>query len=301
MLLLASTALAGVVFERDATTDSTPQDPLDYQSPTAESRVWYGVARERATRRSLDFALTTLTAVVAPCAGPAATVVAKVSLDKTGALSVAPVGKSVLGTCLKSALNGRVLPVLVSTPVSAEYTVRWDGVADQPAVTAAPEAFCLPLDAEPGFSGVPWGALADTQPNLDVTSFKDTSRFYRRLGDSGARWFGADVLATFAFGPEGFYAASVGGTSPTAAFHVREALTARYGTPRWDAKYMVWYWRGNERILQFSAPTGTDTYVVTLLDMGRARRSGMVDRLPGDPVDAAHPEVGTRLPKIYQQ
>lgn len=298
-MLLVPLAAAGVTFAPGPDVDVSALDPLPIAATTAVGRDWYGKARARETIRGVVLTGATFEEPITTCLGssPAATVTVRIAVDSTGVLDVqAP--KDPLGACVAGAMDGHRVPMLVASTARQAYTVTWDGTPSLRSGTPTPEGFCPELDRAAGFSGVPWGAAGDSLPNAEVETVKDTSRTYRRSGDQEARWLGAKIAATFAFGESGFYAAGLTG-QVSGAFQVRERLVELYGQPRWDGPNKAWYWRGNERILQMIPDTGNGFFVVSLLDIGRARAGGLVERLPGDPATEVGPEGGTRLPKIY--
>ena len=300
-MLLVPVAAAAVVFERDATRVLPTLEPLDVQASTSRAREWTETARSNATIRSLELALAGFEEPLDTClAGvPAASTAVTVAVDRRGVASV-KAGDDALANCVTVTIGKAVLPIVVAAPVSVKYTVRWDGTAVTRAVTPTPEGFCPEIDRELGFSGVAWGATADTLFEADLTGANENSRLYTRRGDNGGRWLGAAVGVSFVFDAEGLYAVGVSGDE-SGSFQVREQLVALYGQPKWDAANKSWYWRGNERLLQLIPDTDAGKFVVSLLDIARGRQTGLVQRLPGDAVDPANPETGSRLPKIYSK
>ncbi len=306
---LMGVALAGVRFERPpAKVEEGALDAAPLTTSTAEHRAW----RERMSTRGgyavMDAVLRWRADDIDACVrtgGATADLTARVdvAVSTDGTTTVkAKDGDLTLAGCVASVVGG-----LTSAPlrrdVKGTYTVSWTAAADAAPTTPAadPLAFAPKVDDEGGFGAIPFGAPASVDESMMAVGSQKSTTFYQRQADYLVKWFGASLFgASYAFGEDGFYAVTVGVVGTTTAWRLREALTARYGPPRWDNRFGAYYWRGERLLLQYRPVPASEEVTITLLDIGRARTSGLAESLPGDPVDPLETDADRRLPRIFQ-
>ncbi len=330
MFLLAAligAASAAVTFERAPEKDE--EGVLDAPPITAdrsEARTWRLKAQRRGVWASVDGVVRRHADAVDACVGAAgggtdSTAEIELTLSRFGVATVKARGGAdpVLAGCVATVLHGQQLPVTLYDGVRVEYTVGFvpgvvavapDGAVAPTApvdpVVAAPaapasEAFAPRVDEERGFGPIPWGGRSSDHEGLYASSSRGSTSFYTRQADFSARWFGAPLRALeYGFGEDGLYVVTIGVSGKTTSWQLREALTARYGAPRWDTRFGAYYWRGEHVLLQFMPTTNGEDVVITFLDIGRARVSGLADRLPGDRDDPATVDSNRRMPKIFR-
>lgn len=311
VLVLLAAALADVRFERVAEKVETEDlGPIPMEDEAADRKKWLLDAAERAGLASLDGAVRWRADGIDACARAAgvpadATAKVDVTVGLDGAVKAKAKDASALGGCVVAALDGQVFPVIVEADVRGKYTVTHTPGAAPDASAAPPSAAAAPanprLDEERGFAGVAWGEPSDRLENGTAIGSQSGTTFYARRSDPLGRWLGAKVTgASYAFGKDGLHSVRLAFVGTTTAWRLREALTARYGAPDWDNGFGAYFWRG-ERVLLFFRPVpGSEEVQISLLDIARARASGLADRMPGDPVDPTKAVDGRRLPRIFQ-
>lgn len=188
-----------------------------------------------------------------------------------------------------------------ATAPAAEPAAAPPVATETPAVDPERDAFSPLVDLELGFGPVLWGGRVDDHEGFTSTSRERTTTLYVRQSDRGTRWLGAPVgIVSYAFGEEGFYCVTLAALGSTTAWKLRQVLAERYGPSRWDTRFGAYYWRGESVVVQLRPVL--DTVAVTILDIARARASGLADRLPGDRDDPT--EAGKndrRMPKIFRE
>jgi hypothetical protein len=187
--------------------------------------------------------------------------------------------------------------------LKAPVTFAAAAPSSAPAAPApASVAFAPAVDAERGFASLAWGDSASAHEGLQARSDAGGTVFYARYADADVKWFGAPLFGvSYAIGEDGFYAVTVGVVGTTTTWRLREALTARYGQPKWDNRSGVYFWRGQDVLIQFRPIPGAEEVAITLLDIARARASGLADALPGDPYEPGQPESDRRMPRIFSK
>lgn len=327
VLVLLAAALADVRFERAPEKVETEDlGPIPMEDEAADRKKWLQDAAERAGLASLDGAVRWRADGIDACAraaGVAADAVARVdvTVGLDGAVKAKAKDGGALGGCVVAALDGQVFPLIVQSDVRGKYDVTWTPGASSvasaaPAESAAPaaaeaasavssapgNAAANPrLDEERGFAGIAWGGPSDRLEDGTAIGSQSGTTFYARRSDQIGRWLGAKVTgASYAFGKDGLHSVRLAFLGTTTAWRLREALTARYGAPDWDNAFGAYFWRG-ERVLLFFRPVpGSEEVQISLLDIARARASGLADRMPGDPVDPTKSTDGRRLPRIFR-
>ncbi|MDP2313934.1 MAG: hypothetical protein Q8P41_13590 [Pseudomonadota bacterium] len=192
-------------------------------------------------------------------------------------------------------------PAATPAPASTPAPAATPAPASTPAPAGTDMAFAPLVDAERGFGPVPWGGPSADHEGLYATSSRDGSTFYTRQADTSARWLGARTSrVTYGFGADGLYVVTIGVVGTTTAWQLREALTARYGAPKWDTRFGCYYWRGATLLLQLRPEPNSEVATITWLDIPRGRASGLADRLPGDRDDPTSSDSKRRMPKIFR-
>ncbi|MFN7143499.1 MAG: hypothetical protein ACK4YP_06985 [Myxococcota bacterium] len=304
VLVLLAAALADVRFERvPEKVETEDLGPIPMEDEAADRKKWLQDAAVRAGLAALDGAVRWRADGIDACArlaGLAAGTVAKVdvTVGVDGAVKAKPRGDDPLAGCVVTALDGQVFPVIVSGDVRGKFTVTYTPSAAPEAGATAPAAR---VDEERGFAGVAWGEPSERLENGTAVGSHKGTTFYARRSDLVGRWLGAKVTgASYAFGKDGLHSVRLSFVGTTTAWRVREALTARYGAPDWDNGFGAYFWRGANVLLLFRPVPGSEEVQVSLLDIARARASGLADRMPGDPVDPTKSVDGRRLPRIFQ-
>lgn len=332
MWLVAAVALASaeVRFERTpGTFDAGDLEPAPLSTARYAYAKWLDRASERAVPKAIDAALSWRSVAVDTCLrdnGGTGVAVAPFTLAvaMTGRASVT-VDKGadpVLGACLTEVFHGQPIPVPVRKSVKYTYTARWAAAAPADAAAAPADATAAPADAaaapadaarsriafapnvdlDRGFGDIAFGTPADAVEGLSQTSTMSGTTLYSKASDDRLSWLGAQVgIVRYAFGSAGFYAATVGVGGVDTAWKLREALTARYGQPRWDNRFGVHYWRGERALVELRPIPNSSSATVTIVDMEAARASGLADDFPGTPVDASNPGDDRRLPRIFRE
>jgi len=318
-LALAPVATAAVTFDRPPEKDEAGAlDPEPSTTSEREQKEWRQKVQRRAIWAGVDATVRGAAPDVDAClraAGVAAPVEATLELvvDVQGVARAKAGGKAdpAVAACVIAPFDTVILPVLLVRTVDLDYTVKWDGVApaEAPAPAPPPEgspatatlAFAPLADNVPGLGALVWGAKADSFEAIYASNSREKTTFYTRVADYGTRWLGVPVQAlVYGFGADGLYVVTLGITGTTAQWQLRESLVARYGPSRWDTRFNAYYWRGEDCLVQLAPTPGSQNAVVTLLDIARAKDSGLADRLPGDRDEPGAVESNRRMPKIYK-
>jgi hypothetical protein len=321
-LLVTTAAHAAVTVDRPADKAEAGELTLpDEHASTADMHAWRVRAERRVDLAAVDAAvrwrMDRVEACLAKAPAGAATLQLKVTVGPDGSVTRTSADKAADPTflgCVQSAYAEQPLGVLLHDPVNLTYTFHADAappaaavpVAADPAAAPAPgatapaDAFSPALDAERGFSGVPWGARCADFEGMSAGSVHSGTTLYTRTADAGARWYGVPIQGlTYGCAEDGLYVAIVGVRGTASLYALRQALQARYGASRWDVPFGAYYWRGERVLLEARPAPGTDAMVVTLLDMAGARATGLADRLPGDRPAPGNPAGDRRLPHIF--
>ncbi|MDP2305773.1 MAG: hypothetical protein Q8P18_07070 [Pseudomonadota bacterium] len=310
---LLSDASAAVTFERAPHKDEAGAlDPAPISNVRSEVKAWRQKAQRRGVYAAVDAAVRWRAAPIDACvraAGTAAPVVAKVDIalleDGQSSVTVGKGGDPTLAGCVAAAIGGQQLPVPLYAGVKLTYTAKWEPselvVAPPSAEDAKRDAFAPLVDAELGFGPIPWGGRPADHEGLYATTTKLATTFYTRQADQLARWMGARTgQVLYAFGEDGLYGVRLAASGTTTTWKLREALVKRYGPSKWDTRFGAYFWRGESVVVQLQPVPDTEIASVTILDIARARKSGLADRLPGDRDDPTSVESNRRMPKIFR-
>lgn len=299
MLLLAGLAHAGVTFERVKTKVET-EDPGPIPDEEKKVRDWRVKISDRATYASFDQALEWRAGLMEGCLRsanlPAAQAVVEISLSRDGTFAPRRLsGDEKLAECLAIALKQPAF-VPVYRSLSIKPTINWD--PSTPALPTPPE---LPIDREQGFAVFSWGEASSGSEGMSYDTAKSTTTFMGRNGELFSSVLGSRTSgARYGFDNGEFYTAILHFSGSTDAWKVRDSLTTIYGPSKWDTSLNSYYWRGETNLLLYRV-AGEDDVVVTLLNIERARKSGLADRLPGDKSASNNAaSTGRRLPKTYK-
>lgn len=299
MLVLAGLAQAGVTFDRPKAKVETT-DPGSMPAEEAKVRDWRARISDRATYASLDRALAWRADEVEAClrAGntPAAEAVVALSLTRDGVLGVRRTsGDEPLVTCVSTAFVAPLfMPVFRS--LSGSVTVKWD-----PSTTPLPTPPPLAIDREDGFAVFAWGDPSTGAEGMSYDTAQSSTTFMTRNGEYQAYILGARASGgRYGFDSGAFYTTILHFSGSTDAWKVRDTLTKIYGPSKWDTSFNSYYWRGDTNLLLYRVASDEDI-VVTVMNIERARKSGLADRLPGDKSAGNNAtSSGRRLPKTYK-
>ncbi|MES2643007.1 MAG: hypothetical protein V4850_26215 [Myxococcota bacterium] len=331
---LLAPASAAVTFTRTPHEDEKDSlEPAPVTTVKSETKEWRLKAQRRGVYAAIDAAVRWREAPIDACvraAGATTPVTAQVDValleDGRSTVKAGPGADAGLAGCIATALGDQQLPVPLYTGVRLTYTATWDPapvvvpppfvppaapVAEvDPGAPVAPptppedpkrDAFAPAVDVELGFGPIPWGGRAADHEGMYASSTQLGTTLYTRQADTAARWMGATTsLVSYGFGPDGLYAVRIASSGSTTAWKLREALAARYGPSKWDVRFGAYYWRGESVVLQLQPVPNSEVVVVTLLDIARARASGLADRLPGDRDDPTGTTSNRRMPRIFK-